>query len=262
MGGSILRAATFLAGLLGLRAVEVLEPHHAPTAPLGKRWVSNLGLGLVNGLVVSGLCAACFLLAAQGRLPAALAPLPRLSSHVWVQIVVAVVLLDFLTYALHRAYHRVPFLWRFHAVHHTDLDLDVSSASRFHTGEVVFSSVVKLGAVTVLGIPPVGLVVFEVTMLACAQFQHANIRVPARLEAILWGTLVPPAMHRIHHAPNRPDTDSNYGTIFTLWDLLFRSFNRRAPDAAPAFGLAGMRDPDRLGPGVLAVLPFRRQAAG
>ncbi|HEX7616529.1 MAG TPA: sterol desaturase family protein [Thermoanaerobaculia bacterium] len=258
MGGSVLRAAAFLAGLLGLRAAEVLEPHHPPTAPLARRWVANLGLGLVNGLVVSALCAACFLLAAQGRLPAAVAPLPRLVSSPWIQAAVAVVLLDLVTYALHWAFHRVPLLWRFHAVHHTDLDLDVSSASRFHTGEVLFSSAAKLGFVTLLGIPPVGLVVFEIVMLASAQFQHANVRIAAGVESVLWVTLVPPAMHRIHHAPNRRDTDSNYGTILTLWDRLFGTFNRRAADERPAFGIPGMRDPERLGLGSLTLLPFRR----
>ena len=221
----------------------------------------EFGLGLVNGLVVSGLCAACFLLAAQGRLPAALAPLPRLSSHLWVQIVVAVVLLDLFTYALHRAYHRVPVLWRFHSVHHTDLDLDVSSASRFHTGEVVFSSVVQLGAVTVLGIPP-----------GVSRFRGHDARlraVPAREHpgpgAAGGDPLGDARAAGDASDPPRPEPSGHGfhdGTIFTLWDLLFRSFNRRAPDAAPAFGLAGTRDPDRLGPGVLAVLLFRRQAAG
>jgi sterol desaturase/sphingolipid hydroxylase (fatty acid hydroxylase superfamily) len=258
--GSVLRAAAFLAGLLGLRAAEVLEPHHPPTVPLRQRWIANLGLGLVNGVLVSLLFASHVLLTARGRLSGAFAPLPRLSSKVWVQIVIAVVLLDLLTYALHRAFHRIPFLWRFHVVHHTDLDLDVSSASRFHTGEVLFSSVAKLGAVTVLGIPPAGLVVFEVAMLACAQFQHANIRIPARLEPILWRTLVPPAMHRLHHSPIRRDTDSNFGTILTLWDSLFGTFNRRAPDEQPSFGIPQMRDPKVLSMGSLAVLPFRWSA--
>src|SRR5512141_753140 len=210
-----MRLGAFLAGLLGFKSVEMLEPHHEPTAPLRLRWITNLCLGLVNGILVSLLCASCFFLTAQGRLPAGFAPLPRLTSSVSVQIVVGVVLLDLLSYALHRAYHRSPFLWRFHLVHHTDLDLDVSSASRFHTGEVLFSSVVKLGAVIVFGIPPSGLVVFEVVMLACSQFQHANIRIPARLESILWRTFVPPAMHRLHHSPKPKDTDSNFGTILT-----------------------------------------------
>ena len=258
MGGSVLRAIAFLAGLLGFRAAEVVGPHHPPTAPLRRRWVANLGLGLVNGILVSALYAFCLSLAGARRLSWAFAPLPRLVPSVWMQAVVAVLILDLVTYALHRAYHRVPFLWRFHEVHHTDLDLDVSSASRFHTGEVFFSSAVKLGAVTILGIPPAGLVAFEIALLAAAQFEHANVRLPRRLETILWRTIVPPAMHRIHHAPNRGDTDSNYGTILTLWDRLFGSFNRRAPDPEPAFGIPAMRNPDRLGAGTLSLLPFRR----
>src|SRR5664279_563184 len=95
-------------------------------------------------------------------------------------------------------------------------------------------------------------------MLASAQFQHANVRIAAGVESVLWFTLVPPAMHRIHHAPNLRDTDSNYGTILTLWDRLFGTFNRRAPDEPPAFGIPGMRDPERLGLGPLTLLPFRR----
>jgi sterol desaturase/sphingolipid hydroxylase (fatty acid hydroxylase superfamily) len=76
---------------------------------------------------------------------------------------------------------------------------------------VLFSSAAKLGFVTLLGIPPAGLLVFEVVMLACAQFQHANIRIPARLEPILWRTLVPPAMHRLYHAANRRDPTRTSG---------------------------------------------------
>jgi len=256
VGESVLRAAAFLAGLLGLRAGEVLAPDHPPTVPLARRWVANLGLGLVNGIVVSALCGLCFLLEARAAWPVPL-PLVQWLPGLVPRIAVAVVLLDLVTYGLHRAYHRTPFLWRFHAVHHTDLDLDVSSASRFHTGEVVLSSAAKLGVVAALGLPAAGLVAFEVTLLACAQFQHANVSLPVRVERMLWRTFVPPAMHRIHHAPDRSDTDSNFGTILTLWDAAFGTLNRRRRDGAPAFGLPGARDPGRLGFGRLALLPFR-----
>lgn len=86
----------------------------------------------------------------------------------WTRIPLEVVLLDFVAHLLHRACHVVPILWRLHVVHHSDLDLDVSSASRFHTGEVLVSSILKVGFVTVVGISPSGLVVFEAVMLACA----------------------------------------------------------------------------------------------
>jgi len=254
---SLLRAAAFLAGLLGLRGTEIRAPHHAPTAPLGRRWVANLGLGVVNGVVVSLAYAACYALGARD-LVGRLAPLRLLPPSPWVQIPLAIVLLDLVTYLLHRAYHRVPVLWRLHLVHHTDLDLDVSSASRFHTGEVVLSSFLKIGVVAILGITPAGLVAFEIAMLACAQFQHANVRLAPVVERALWRTFVPPAMHRIHHAPDVRDTNSNFGTILTLWDVLLGTFNRRAPGPAPSFGLERFRDARALGFGALAALPFRR----
>ncbi len=217
MDGSILRAVAFLAGLVGLRTGEVLAPHHAPTAPLGFRWIANLGLGVVNGLLVSAVCGACFLLESGGRLSPAL-PLGRWLPGAVPRIVFCVALLDLVTYGLHRAYHRVPFLWRFHAVHHTDLDLDVSSASRFHTGEVLCRRRSGSRSSSLSASPRQVSSPSRSSLLACAQFQHANVALPERVEDALWRTLVPPAMHRIHHAPNRADTDSNYGTILTLWD--------------------------------------------
>ena len=214
----------------------------------------------MNGAVLSVLYASGLLLESRGVLPAAAAPVRLAPQSLWVQVPAAIVLLDFVTYLLHRAYHRIPLLWRLHLVHHTDLDLDVSSASRFHTGEVALSALVKLGVVVLLGIAPAGLVAFEIAMLACAQFQHANVRVPPGLERLLWRSFVPPAMHRIHHAPNPRDTDSNYGTILTLWDGILGSLNRRPPESVLAFGLERFRDPDELGLRSLVTIPFGRRA--
>ncbi len=239
----------------------MVRPDHPPTVGLLRRWVANLSFGVVNGAVVSLFCASCYILTSQGLLPVPFALLRAFPVNPWVRVPLEVLVLDLVTYGLHRAYHTVPFLWRLHLVHHTDLDLDVSSASRFHTGEVVVSGVLKVGVVLLLGITPAGLVVFEAVMLACAQFQHANIRLPARVEAVLWKTFVPPAMHRIHHTPPLEDTNSNFGTIVTLWDALFGTLNRRPADAAPSFGVPELREPDALGPFSLALLPFRRARA-
>ena len=115
---------------------------------------------------------------------------------------------------------------------------------------------IAIGVVVLVGISPQGLVVFEAVMLACAQFQHANVRLPVRLEAGLWWTLVPPAMHRIHHTPTQEDTNSNYGTILTVWDWLFGTLRRRPPDPMSSFGVEALRDPQSLGIIRLLVLPF------
>lgn len=235
----------------------MLAPDHPPTVPLRRRWIANLGFGVVNGLVVSLACASCFMLAARGGQDAHFGLLRSLNLHPGARISIEIALLDLVTYFLHRAYHVVPLLWRLHAVHHSDLDLDVSSASRFHTGEVLVSSMLKVGIVTLLGISPGGLVAFEAVMLACAQFQHANVRVPREVEAALWWTFVPPSMHRIHHTPVTQDTNSNYGTILTVWDRLLGTFRRRPPPPRPSFGLETLRDPRLLGLTGLLVLPFR-----
>jgi sterol desaturase/sphingolipid hydroxylase (fatty acid hydroxylase superfamily) len=256
MTGSFLRFGAFVLGLLGLRGVELVAPDHIPTAPLRARWLANLGFGAVNGVIVSLTCASCYVLSTRGEFAAYLGPLRRLGLSIWTRIPLEIVLLDLVTYLLHRAYHVVPLLWRLHVVHHSDLDLDVSSASRFHTGEVLVSSILKIGVVFLVGISPQGLVVFETVMLACAQFQHANVRLPGRLESGLWWTVVPPAMHRIHHTPTREDTNSNYGTILTVWDCLLGTLRRRLPDPKPSFGVETLRDSHALGITGLLVLPF------
>lgn len=256
MTGSFLRLGAFAIGLLGLRGVELVAPDHPPTASLRARWLMNLGFGAVNGIIVSFACASCYAFSARSEFTAHLGLLRTLGLSAWVRIPLEVVLLDLVTYLLHRAYHVVPLLWRLHVVHHSDLDLDVSSASRFHTGEVLVSSILKVGVVLLVGISPLGLVVFETAMLACAQFQHANIQLPGRLESGLWWTLVPPAMHRIHHTPTREDTNSNYGTILTVWDWLLGTLRRHPPDPTASFGVESLRDSQSLGVARLLMLPF------
>jgi sterol desaturase/sphingolipid hydroxylase (fatty acid hydroxylase superfamily) len=256
MTGAFLRLGAFVLGLLGLRGVELVAPDHAPTAPLRARWLANLGFGAVNGVIVSLACASCYVLSARGEIAAYLGPLRGLGLSTWARIPLEIVFLDLVTYLLHRAYHVVPLFWRLHVVHHSDLDLDASSASRFHTGEVLVSSILKIGVVVLVGISPHGLVVFETVMLAFAQLQHANVRLPGRLESGLWWTFVPPAMHRIHHTPTREDTNSNYGTILTVWDWLFGTLRRRSPDPVASFGVEALRDPQSLGITGLLALPF------
>jgi sterol desaturase/sphingolipid hydroxylase (fatty acid hydroxylase superfamily) len=256
MPADTLRLALFLAGLVTFLSWELAAPDHAPTAPRGRRWSVNLVLALINGVVVSMLCTACYTLAASNALPWRSGLFERLALPRGARLVLEVLILDLLVYFLHRLYHRVPFLWRFHRVHHTDLDLDVSSASRFHLGEVLASAIPKFGAVQLLGISPAGLVAFEVVLLLAAQFQHANIRVPRFWEGWLWWSFVPPAMHRIHHRPTVVDTDSNFGTLVTLWDRLFGTLRPVATESG-SFGLPEFREPAKLGMLEVLTLPFR-----
>ena len=239
------RTLLFASGLGFFLVWELLAPHHRPTSPRGPRWLANLSLSTVNAIVSAGLCAVCLHLAAVQGFPWSLQIFAPLDSTPWLRLAAEVLVLDCFIYWQHRLFHTVPLLWKFHAVHHTDLDLDVTSASRFHLGEIVVSALLKLAVALALGVSVAGLVLFECVLLLAAQFQHSNIALPAWLTRLLWFAVVPPEMHRVHHCPQRHHQDSNFGTLLTVWDWLFRTLVRPASHA-PTFGVLPPTGPLRI----------------
>ena len=155
--------------------------------------------------------------------------------------------------------HRVPFFWRFHNVHHTDLELDVTTAARFHFGEILFSIPFRLLLVVLLGIPPLVYLVFEIVFESASVFHHSNWRLSLGLERILNHVIVTPRMHGIHHSIVERETDSNWGTIFCWWDKIHRSLRRDIPQAEITIGVAAFRDEEELTVGKLLTLPFKEQ---
>jgi sterol desaturase/sphingolipid hydroxylase (fatty acid hydroxylase superfamily) len=151
-------------------------------------------------------------------------------------------LLDLWIYWWHRANHEIPFLWRFHAVHHYDELLDTSSAVRFHFGEVALSALARAGLIVLLDIPLASVVLFESLVLMTAIFHHSDARLPAALERPLSWLIVTPSIHWVHHHARRADTDSNYGTVFSFWDPLFRSRSRTQRSPGMPIGVEGARD--------------------
>ena len=166
-------------------------------------------------------------------------------------------ILDFWIYWWHVANHRIAFLWRFHEVHHLDQFLDVTTALRFHAGEVVLSSLVRAGVIFVLAVPLTSVVVFEIAIMFAAIFHHSNLKIPPRLERVLSLLVVTPAIHWVHHHAIRRDTDSNYATILSVWDRLFgnRSLTRRWPEMP--IGVERLTDKRLFD---LLLRPFRRRA--
>lgn len=150
----------------------------------------------------------------------------------WAGLALDLLLLDLFIYWWHRANHEIPFLWRFHEVHHLDRFLDTTTAVRFHFGEVIASAFLRGAFVFIMGIPLASVLIFEILVLLAALFQHSNLRLPRGLERALTAVIVTPAWHWMHHHAKRVDTDSNYGTALTLWDRLFGTAcrHRRAPD--------------------------------
>ena len=139
-------------------------------------------------------------------------------------IIVSVIALDLIAYALHRLYHRVPFLWRFHRAHHSDLDIDATTSLRFHLGEVLITIGMKGLSVVVLGISPVGFLISETVTLAAGLFSHGNVRLPRSLEPRLRLAIVTPTMHWIHHSCRPAEHNTNLGAVFSGWDRLFGTY--------------------------------------
>ncbi len=193
----------------------------------GRHLARNLVLGVINSALVAVVFAGLWVAAAAWAEARAFGLLHLADLPVWLHAILAVLLLDAWTYAWHRMNHRVPFLWRFHRVHHSDAQMDVTTASRFHTGEIVMSSLLRIPLIVVLGVTAWELVLYETLMFAVVQFHHANIALPPRVEAIVNKVIVTPAMHKVHHSRWQPETDSNYSAFLSVWDRLFRSFRRR-----------------------------------
>jgi sterol desaturase/sphingolipid hydroxylase (fatty acid hydroxylase superfamily) len=172
----------------------------------------------------------------------------------WLGLGLDLLLLDLWIYWWHRINHVVPFLWRFHEVHHLDEMLDASSALRFHFGEVILSSLVRAGVVLALAMPLSSVVVFEILVLASAIFHHSNLKLPAAFERALSFVIVTPAIHWVHHHAKRSDTDSNYSTVLSLWDHIFGSRSHTIRSNPMKIGVENMRERNLLG---LILKPFR-----
>ncbi len=172
-------------------------------------------------------------------------------------LIVQLLILDLWTYALHRAYHRVPLMWRLHAPHHFDAHLDVSSAVRFHLGEIIWSSLLRLIPLLAFGIPPEANILFGVILTGSAMFHHSNLRLPPRLERVLSWVIVTPSIHRIHHHAARCDTDSNYAAVLSIWDHLFRSVSAMRATPEMVLGVEGASERPLT---ALLAFPFRRQS--
>ena len=181
-------------------------------------------------------------------------PLPH-----WLAVVLGVLLMDYAYWWWHVGLHLIPVLWRFHNVHHSDLDMDVSTATRFHFGEVIFSVPFRVVVVALLGIDFWALVLFEILFETANLFEHSNWRLPIRVERLLNHLLVTPRMHGIHHSIVQRETNSNWGTVFCWWDYLHRTLRRDIPQDAITIGVASYRNETELTAGKLFLLPFRDQ---
>jgi sterol desaturase/sphingolipid hydroxylase (fatty acid hydroxylase superfamily) len=177
---------------------------------------------------------------------------------VWVEALFAFFLLDYTNYLWHIINHKIPLLWRFHVVHHTDLDLDVTTALRFHFGELIGSVFFRGAAVFLIGVTPAMVLIYEIFFEAATQFHHSNWRLPFKLETILNKLIVTPRMHGIHHSIIKNETDSNFSVIFSFWDRLHKTIRLNIHQSEIIIGMPAYSDSDELTIGYLLTMPFKK----
>jgi sterol desaturase/sphingolipid hydroxylase (fatty acid hydroxylase superfamily) len=182
--------------------------------------------------------------------------LPRMA-----EVIAAVLLLDYTLYLQHVLHHRVPILWRFHAVHHVDLDLDASTALRFHFGEIALSIPYRIAQVLLIGVDPQVLLGWQTFLLVSILFHHSNVQLPKSVENRLVRFIVTPRMHGIHHSNEPENQNSNWSGGLTLWDALHGSLNLGIPQQELEIGLKGFERPEQVTLPKILVQPFHEDAA-
>jgi sterol desaturase/sphingolipid hydroxylase (fatty acid hydroxylase superfamily) len=238
-----IRLGAFLGVLSVLAVAEALWPRRAASVPRGPRWFNNLAIVALDALLLRLLfpvLAVGWALQLEAR---GWGLFNLLDWPVWLEGMLAVLLLDLAIYWQHRIMHRVPLLWRLHRMHHSDLDFDASTGIRFHPLEILLSMLIKLAIVTLLGAGAVAVLLFEVLLNATSLFEHANLRIPASVDRRLRWLLVTPDMHRVHHSIHGDEYNRNFGFNFPWWDRLFSSYRAQPRDGhlAMTIGLRQFR---------------------
>jgi len=256
----VLRLVAFFGVFVVLAVWEALAPRRARSQTRRRRWSINLGLSALNTLVLRVAFPAAAVGAALWAAEGGWGLFNTLAAPGWLVIGVSILVLDLAVYGQHRLSHAAPWLWRVHRLHHIDLDVDVTTATRFHPVEMVLSMLWKIAVVVALGAPAVAVLVFEILLNAAAMFSHAQIKLPPAIDRPLRLLLVTPDMHRVHHSIHRDETDSNYAFLLSAWDRLFGSYRAQPRDGheAMVLGIEGHRSPRALSFTGLLLGPFRR----
>lgn len=256
-----LRLGVFVGVFSVMAGWELARPGRRLLASRPRRWFTNWAIVILDTALVRLLFPAAAVGAALDASAQGWGLFNALDWPLWLEVAIAVAVLDLAIWAQHLAFHKAPVLWRLHRVHHADRDMDVTTAIRFHPVEIALSMLLKIGLVYALGAAAVAVVAFEVLLNGCAMFNHANIRLPARLERAVRWVLVTPDMHRVHHSARRVETDSNYGFSVSWWDRLFGTYTAQPRDGHEGMtvGLDGHQDdaPTRLGWSL--AFPFHRR---
>lgn len=235
--------------LLLEQAIPAVRRDWSELIPHGRR---NISIGVANGVVLA-IVAVPLLTGLSAWIERSDIGLIRLLDEPW-RTAVGLLLFDGWMYLWHRANHEVGFLWRFHRLHHSDPAMDVTTTFRFHPGEIGLSTLARLVVTPLLGLTTSQLILYETLMFPVILLHHSNLRFVERYDRLTRWLIVTPALHRIHHSRIRIETDSNYGSVLTVWDRLSDTFRLRGDGSAVSFGLDAEISPSD---GKETHLPFR-----
>lgn len=248
----------FWGGLLFFLVIELFSSYRQSSISKVKRWINNIALTVFNSLILQLVFAGAVVRTAMYVTTHQLGVLNMVELPQWVKFLCTVAFMDFMLYIWHLLNHEVPFLWRFHRVHHSDLNMDVSTATRFHIGELAISAVIKISLIFFLGATTLGVLIFESALILCAQFHHSSLKVPRWFESIFWILFVPPSMHRIHHSVIIKERNSNYGTIFSTWDRWLGTLLTDVDQSRIRIGVGTYQKLEKLNFHHLLAMPFTR----
>ena len=238
-----LNTALTIAVLVFLWCLETWLPlYHERHGNRLKHAGRNIAIALFNTVVIALMFSGIMAMVSVWNQNQKFGLLHLLDFPLLIETGIALLLFDGWMYLWHRANHEIPFLWRFHRMHHSDREIDVTSATRFHIGELILSSVLRLGVIPLLGLELWQLVLYEVMLLPVIQFHHSNVNLQERWDRLLRAVIVSPNMHRVHHSRLQLETDSNYSSVFSFWDRLACTFRRRDDVLAIEFGLLEFDD--------------------
>lgn len=256
-----IRGATLITMMAACLWIENRRPLRTPTQPKARRVLVNISIAAAAALALKIAFYPIVLKISVVTETKGWGLIPRLGLPASLSTLLTLLVLDYTLYIWHRMMHKIPSLWRFHNVHHMDLDLDTSTALRFHFGELIISTLYRSMQIGLFGVNAFNLILFETCITTFAQFHHSNIRLPFRFERHLSRFIVSPRMHGIHHSIIDQETNSNFGSILTLWDRLHQTLRLNVYQKAIAIGVPSYRDPHEQTFTKLILAPFRRQRA-
>ncbi len=229
MNNEITVRLSFFFGIFTFIALwEIIKPRRDLTDTKWKRWLNNISIIVLNTAIVRIAVPLIPITVAYRAAEANWGLFNKLNWHSTIEIVCAFMILDFIIYLQHLMFHAVPILWRLHMVHHADLDIDVTSGLRFHPIEIVISILIKISVIAALGPSIISVIAFEIALNGSAMFNHGNIYINPKIDAILRLLVVTPDMHRVHHSVAIRETNSNFGFNLPLWDRIMGTYRAQS----------------------------------